>query len=56
MAAAGHLLSQGSESENGVVAVPSSVPTSEVTGAVGGTCSQTPGGGRPCPPLESEMT
>ena len=37
-------------------AVPSSVPISEVTGAAGGTCSQTPSGGGPCPPLVSKMT
>ena len=28
----------------------------EVIGATSGACSQTPSGGRPCPPLESEMT
>ena len=30
--------------------------TPEVTGAVGGACSQTPSGGRPYLPLVSEMT
>ena len=50
--------SQGSESNNRwyLVAVPSFVLTSEVTGATSGACSQTPSGGRPCLPLESEIT
>ena len=39
-----------------LVAVPSSVLTSEMTGAVGGASSQTPRGGWPHPHLESEMT
>ena len=49
--------SQGSESNNGwcSVALPSSVPTSEVTGAVGDTYIQIPSGGGPCPTLESGM-
>ena len=36
--------------------MPSSVPTCEVTGAIGGVYSWIPSGGRPCIPLESEMT
>ena len=51
MAAAGQVCSQGSESNNGwcLVAVPSLfLQTSEVPGAVGGACSQTPSGGEPC--------
>ena len=38
------------------VAVPSSLPSSEVPGAAGGACSQTCSVGRPHPPLVSEMT
>ena len=47
-----------SESNNGwcSVALPSSLLTSEVTRAAGGTCSQTPSGGGPCLLLVSEMT
>ena len=30
--------------------------TLEVNGASSGACSQTPSGGRPCPPVESEIT
>ena len=56
--AAGRVHSQGSDSNNGwcLVAVPSSVMTSEVTGATGGVCSWTPSGGGPGPPLVSEVT
>ena len=52
MAATGCVSSQGSESNKRwcSVAEPSSLPTSEVTGAAGGACSQTPVGGRPHPP------
>ena len=57
MAAAGCVCSQGSESNNRwyLVAVPSSLLTSKMTGAVGGACSWTPGSGGPSPLLESEM-
>ena len=57
MAAAGHVHSQGSESNSGwcSVACPPSVLTPEVNGAEGGASSRTPSGGRPGPPLESEM-
>ena len=50
--------SQGSESNNGwcSLAMPSCVLTSEVTGATGRACSQTPTDSGACPPLESEMT
>ena len=56
--AAGCLCLQGSESNKiwYSVAMTSSVPTSEVPGAAGGACSWTPSGGRPCPPLVSEIT
>lgn len=56
--AAGQVCSQGSENNNRwrSVAVPSLLLTSEVTGAASGGCSQTPGGGRQCLPLVSEMT
>lgn len=49
--------SQRCESNNSLcfVVVPSSVATPEVTGAIGGACSQTPSSDRLCPPLESEM-
>ena len=49
--------SQGSESNNTQcsVAVPSFLPTPQVTGAKGGACSQTPSGGGPCPSLQSEI-
>ena len=52
------VFSQGSGSINMwcSVAVPSFLPTSEVTGATDGACSQTPSGGGPCPHLVSEMT
>ena len=43
--------SQGSEG-NGW---PSVAMTPEVPGAAGGACQRTPSGGRPCPPVESEM-
>ena len=58
VAAAGRVHSQGSESNSGwcSVALPSSMPLSDVTWASGGTCSQTPSGGGPHPPLESVMT
>ena len=39
-----------------MVAIPSFVLNSEVTGATGRTCSQAPSGGEPEPPLESEET
>ena len=58
VAPVGQVCSQQSESNNGwcSVAVPSFLPTSEVTEAVGGAYSQTPSGGRPWLPLVSEMT
>ena len=58
MATAGWVFFQGSENNNGwcSVAMPSFLPTSEVTGVTGGACSQTPSGGRSCPTLVSEMT
>ena len=58
MAVAECVHSQGSESNNQwcLVAVPSSVPTLEVTGSVGSGCSWTPSGGGLCPPLGSELT
>ena len=56
VATAGHVHSQGSEvNEWHSVEVPSSVPTPEVPGAIGGACSQTPSRGGPHPPLESKM-
>ena len=57
VAASGHVHSQGSESNNGwcLVSVPS-VLMPEITGAAGGACSKNPRGGRPCSPLESEMS
>ena len=53
VAEAGCVHYQGSESNNGwcLVAVPSSVPNSEVTGSTGGACSWTPSSGGPCPSL-----
>ena len=56
--AAGHVCSQGTESSSGwwLIAVPSFLPTSELTGATGGASSQTPSGGWPHLPLVSEMT
>ena len=50
--------SQGSESNSGCfsVAMTSSVVSSEVIGAASISCSRTPTGHRPCPPLESEIT
>ena len=58
VAAAEWVCSQGSESKNGwcSVVIPSFLSTSEVTGASGGACSQTPSGGRPHCPLVSEVT
>ena len=58
VAVSGHVHSQGSESKNGwcSIAVPSSVLTSEVTGASVGICSQNPSGGGIHPSLESEVT
>ena len=52
-----HVCSQGSESNNRwySVIVPSSVLSSEVTGAVGGACLGTPSVDGPHLPLESEM-
>ena len=56
--APGWVHSQGSESNNRwlLVAVPSSLLTSEVLGASGGACSQTASGDRQCPLLVSKMT
>ena len=57
MALAWCVHSQGSENNKWcLVALPSSVLTSEVSGVAGGACSWSPMGGGPHPPLESEMT
>ena len=58
VAAAGCMHFLGSESNNRwcLVAMPSSLVPSEVVGAASGNCPQTPSGGRPCPPLVSEIT
>ena len=54
MAAAGCLSTQGSESSNSWCSI--AVPSSKVTGGTSEACSGTPSGGRPCLPLESEIT
>ena len=58
VAASGCVSFQGSESTNTrcLVTMPSSVVPSEVIGATSSAYSQTPSGGGPHPPLESEIT
>ena len=58
VAAAGRVCSQESETNNRwcSVTVPSYVVLSEVIRATNHACSHTPVSGRPCPPLESEIT
>ena len=58
MAVAGCVSSQGSESNNRwcLVTMHSSVVPSKVVGATSGASSWIPSGGRPCPPLVSEIT
>ena len=54
----GRLCSWGSKSKNRwcSITMSSSLVSSEVVEAAGGSCSGIPSGGGPCPPLESDIT